>query len=48
MEQKMIRAEYLRFLKTLKDEECHRDLYRIANLVLQHLDTLIPVTTSKG
>lgn len=48
MEQKMIRAEYLRFLKTLKDEECHRDVYRIANLVLQHLDTLIPLTTSKG
>lgn len=44
----MIRAEYLRFLKTLKDEECHRDVYRIANLVLQHLDTLIPLTTSKG
>ncbi|MBN1552639.1 AAA family ATPase, partial [bacterium] len=44
----MIRAEYLRFLKTLKDEECHRDVYKIANLVLQYLDALIPLTTSKG
>lgn len=44
----MIQAEYLRFLQTLSTDEISADVRKIANLVLQHLDLLIPLSTSKG
>lgn len=44
----MIRSEYLRFLKTLTGEDVSADMRKIANLVLNHLDTLIPLSTSQG
>jgi energy-coupling factor transporter ATP-binding protein EcfA2 len=44
----MIRAEYLRFLQTLTVANIAIDVRKIANLVLDHLDTLIPLSTSQG
>lgn len=44
----MIRSEYLRFLKTLTGKGVSADVRKIANLVLNHLDTLIPLSTSQG
>ena len=44
----MIRAEYLRFLKTLCTDDVPGDVRKIANLVLQHMDILIPLSTAKG
>ena len=44
----MIRAEYIRFLQTLMGEDVPVDVRKIANLVLQHLDTLIPLSTAQG
>ncbi len=44
----MIRAEYIRFLQTLIAVGIPTDVRKIANLVLQHLDTLMPLTTSQG
>ena len=44
----MIQTEYLRFLQTLSTDEISADVRKIANLVLQHLDLLIPLSTSKG
>ena len=41
----MIRAEYLRFLQTQNTGEISDDVRKIANLVLQYLDTLIPLST---
>ncbi len=44
----MIRSEYLGFLKTLTGEDVSADVRKIANLVLNYLDTLIPLSTSQG
>ncbi len=44
----MIRAEYIRFLQTLIAESITPDVRKIANIVLQHLDTLIPLSTAQG
>jgi DNA sulfur modification protein DndD len=44
----MIRDEYLRFLQTLKGNAKLDDVRKIANLVLKHLDVLIPLSTSQG
>lgn len=44
----MIRAEYLRFLQAHCVNETPGDVRKIANLVLQHLDTLIPLSTAQG
>ncbi len=44
----MIRTEYLRFLQTLSSEGISADVRKMANLVLQDLDTLIPLSTAKG
>ncbi|MCA9423113.1 MAG: AAA family ATPase [Nitrospira sp.] len=44
----MIRAEYLRFLKALNNGGVAADVRKIANLVLQHLNTLIPLSTAQG
>lgn len=44
----MIRAEYLRFLQTLTDANVAADVRKIANLVCDHFDTLIPLSTSQG
>ncbi|MDW7651228.1 MAG: AAA family ATPase [Bacillota bacterium] len=44
----MIQAEYLRFLQTLSTDDISDDVRKIANLVLQHLDTLIPLSTAQG
>lgn len=44
----MIRAEYLRFLQTLCADDMLGDVRKIANLVLQYLDTLIPLSTTQG
>ncbi|MER0203587.1 MAG: chromosome segregation protein SMC [Nitrosomonas sp.] len=44
----MIRAEYLRFLQTLTVTNVADDVRKIANLVLNNLDTLIPLSTSQG
>ena len=42
----MIRGEYLRFLHTLNNAP--EDVRKIANLVLSHIDALIPLTTNQG
>ena len=44
----MIRTEYLRFLSTLSTDEISTDVRKIANLVLQHLDSLVPLSTAQG
>ncbi|MDT8376072.1 MAG: AAA family ATPase [Mariprofundaceae bacterium] len=44
----MIRAEYNIFLQTLNAESVPADVGKIANLVFQHLDALIPLSTSQG
>lgn len=44
----MIRTEYLRFLQTLTDITISDDVRKIANLVLNHLDTLIPLSSAQG
>lgn len=44
----MIRSEYLRFLQILCIDDTLGDVRKIANLVLQHLDTLIPLSTTQG
>jgi DNA sulfur modification protein DndD len=44
----MIRSEYLRFLQTLTGGSASDDVRRIANLVLQYLDELIPLSTAHG
>ncbi|MCB5272300.1 MAG: chromosome segregation protein SMC [Candidatus Cloacimonetes bacterium] len=44
----MISSEYLRFLQTLNADGITLEVRKIANLVLQHLNTLIPLSTSQG
>jgi recombinational DNA repair ATPase RecF len=44
----MIRAEYLRFLQTLSNDSAPSDVRKVANLVLEHLDALIPLSSSHG
>ena len=44
----MIRAEYSRFLQILSKDNASTDVYKIANLALKYLDTLIPLSTSQG
>lgn len=44
----MIKAEYIRFLQTLSTSGVPADVRKIANLVLQHIDTLIPLSTAQG
>ncbi|MCF8054745.1 MAG: AAA family ATPase [Deltaproteobacteria bacterium] len=44
----MIRTEYIRFLQTLNAQSVSADVRKMANLVLQHLGTLIPLSTAKG
>jgi hypothetical protein len=44
----MIGAEYIRFLQTLNAKGIPDGVCKIANLVLQHLDTLIPLSTAHG
>lgn len=44
----MIRAEYLRFMQTLGNEASSVNVRKIANIVLENIDTLIPLTTRQG
>jgi len=44
----MIRPEYLRFLQSLYSDKVTADVRKMANLVFQHLDTLIPLSTTHG
>jgi len=44
----MVRSEYLRFLQTLHSDKVTADVTKIVNLVLQHLDTLTPLSTTRG
>lgn len=44
----MIHAEYRRFLQTLSCEFAPPDVRKIANLVLENLDSLIPLSSSHG
>jgi DNA repair exonuclease SbcCD ATPase subunit len=44
----MIGAEYLRFLQTLTGGSASADGRKLANLVLNHLDELIPLSTAQG
>lgn len=44
----MIRTEYLRFMQTISTDTNLGDERKLANLVLQHMDTLIPLSTSQG
>ncbi|HHJ20608.1 MAG TPA: chromosome segregation protein SMC [Gammaproteobacteria bacterium] len=44
----MIRAEYHRFLQTLDSDTVTAEERKIANLVLQHLAELIPLSTAQG
>jgi DNA sulfur modification protein DndD len=43
----MILAEYSRFLQTL-DKTASQDVRKVANLVLQYFDDLLPLTTAQG
>ncbi|OIR12520.1 DNA replication and repair protein RecF [mine drainage metagenome] len=43
----MILAEYRRFLQTLANAHS-QELRKVANLVLQHFDDLLPLTTAQG
>lgn len=44
----MILAEYLRFLQTLNSTAVPTDIRKLANLVLTHLDELVPLGTQQG
>jgi len=44
----LCQIEYLRFLQTLNTGNIPVDVRKIANLVLQHLETLIPLSTTHG
>lgn len=44
----MILAEYLRFLQTINAGDVPANVRKIANLVLQKLEILIPLSTSQG
>lgn len=44
----MIRSEYIHFLQTLTEEDMSAGVRKVANLVLDNLDTLIPLSTSQG
>lgn len=44
----MIQSEYFRFVQTLNVEGISADVRKIANLVLQHLETLTPLSTAQG
>ena len=44
----MIRAEYQRFIGTLGSDASNADVRKLANLVLQHLDTLLPLSNRYG
>lgn len=44
----MIENEYLRFLQTLATDEISTDVRKIANLILTHLDLIIPLSTGRG
>lgn len=43
----MILAEYRRFLQTLANAHS-QELRKVANLVLQYFDDLLPLTTVQG
>lgn len=47
-EQPMVKEEYLRFLQSLNRNDISSNVRKIANLVLQNMDKLIPLTTSQG
>lgn len=44
----MVKAEYLRFLQTLVINDVPGDVRKIANLVLQHIETLASLSTAQG
>jgi energy-coupling factor transporter ATP-binding protein EcfA2 len=44
----MIRAEYYRFLQIFSGGSAPSDMRKVANLVLEHLDALIPLSSAKG
>ena len=44
----MINAEYLRFFQTLNNEAVPENIRKIANLALENLDVLVPLTTHQG
>lgn len=44
----MIQSEYNRFLQTLIGNETPIEVRKVANLVLTHLETLIPLSTTQG
>jgi DNA sulfur modification protein DndD len=44
----MIKNEYLRFLQTLSVEDVSSGVRKIANLILEHLDELLPLGTAQG
>ncbi len=44
----MIRSEYLRFMQTLTAGHIPEGVRKMANLVLEHLDTLRPLSTHQG
>ena len=44
----MIKEEYLRFMQSLTGAGVSPEVRKIANLVLEHLEALIPLTTAQG
>lgn len=44
----MIEPEYQRFLQTLSSKEISDNVRKVANIVLTHIDTLIPLSTHQG
>ncbi|MCW9012780.1 MAG: AAA family ATPase [Gammaproteobacteria bacterium] len=44
----MIRNEYLRFMQTLKADNTPEGVRKIGNLILEHLNTIQPLTTHQG
>jgi DNA sulfur modification protein DndD len=44
----MIQSEYLRFLQTLINDDTSDEVRKVANLVLLHIDSLAPLSTTRG
>ena len=44
----MINEEYLRFLQTTTESQIPEGVYKIANLVLEHLEILQPLNNISG
>ncbi|AMO54472.1 hypothetical protein GZ77_23205 [Endozoicomonas montiporae] len=44
----MIRNEYLRFMQVIKDKDAPAGVQKIANIILEHLQEILPLGTAQG